>query len=729
MEIDEGMGGSSSATVKTGKYVPNKSAGDGDTDDEKILRVARDRFKYCVDYGANNRAEMQDDLNFIDGKQWNSMIMKERTEDRRPCLTINKLPVFVDQVVNDICGSNRPQIKIRPNTNSIKSGPATAEVVGGLIRHICQSTDAKSAQDSAVRYAVSCGMGFFRLRTQYCNDKSMAQEIIVERIENPLSVYFPIPLCKTMDWSDAPYCFIRSKLSKDDYKEQYGEEAMSEFESWHGQGTGDTNWADEENMVWLAEYYNVTDDPATLYQLSNGQTLLKGEDEEMSVGELMDADGNPLTVTDERASKKRTVMWYLMSENTILDRTEVPCRWIPVIPVLGKELCVDGKMKYISLTRNAKDPQRMYNYWKSMETESIALAPKSPWIVPAGSIEGFENQWKVANIKNVAFLEYNVLQNGARPERLPPPEIPAAAMRAVLEASDDIKATTGIFDSSLGMNGNETSARAIVARQRQGNISVAHFAENLGRAVRHMGRILVDMIPHLYTVPRTIRILGEDMSDDVVLVNQQHQNSYGDDVLYDLTVGDYDVDVDIGPSYETKRIETAQNLINVITAIPNIGQVCSDILVRSLDFPGATELAERLKKTIPPQYLETNKLGEGIDENQVRQIVGDLQRHMAENQMLKDQAQQMAQIIQGLQAALKDKAEDRQVRADSAVLRANSEVQKAKLGLQSAQVQAQSKLTTHAVDTAVELSRQAPGPTGEPPINKNPEYGAPVWPQ
>jgi len=704
------------------KEVTSETTESQSEEDLEILEEARTRFRYCNEYSAQIRAEANEDLSFLMGNQWNSLILRERTEDRRPALTVNKLPVFVNQVVNDIV-QNRPQIKIRPNTNSIKSGPATAEVVGGLIRHICQSTDVKSAQDTAVRYAVSCGLGFMRIRTDYCNNMSNDQEIIVERLENPLSVYVPIPLCKAQDWSDMPYAFIRSRMSKDEYKDTYGDKAQSDIDKWEGQGIGDTNW-NEENMVWLAEYYRVEEEDAALYQLSNGQFILKGEDEEFSAEELGD-----LTIVNQRPSKKHKVMWYLMTENTILDRTEFPSKYIPIIPVLGQELCVDGRMTYVSLVRNAKDPQRYLNYMKSMEAESIALAPKAPWLVAAGSIEGFENQWKISNTKNVAYLEYNVLPNAPPPQRLNPPEIPAAAMNSIREANDDIKATTGIFDASLGNRGNETSARAIIARQRQGDTATAHFSENLARAIRQMGRIFIDVIPKIYNVPRSIRILGEDMSDDIVLVNQQHQNAYGDDVLYDLTVGDYDVTVDVGPSFETKRIETAQNLINVIQAIPQIGQVCSDILVRNLDFPGASELSKRLLKTIPPQLLETDKLGEGIDENQVRQIVSDLQHHIAENQMLKEQAQQLGQLIQQLQASLKDKSEDRQVRVETAAMRAASEVNKAQLGLQSAQVQAQTKLTTHAVDSAINLSQQAPGPSGVPPTPNPAQQGAPTWAQ
>jgi hypothetical protein len=346
-----------------------------------------------------------------------------------------------------------------------------------------------------------------------------------------------------------------------------------------------------------------------------------------------------------------------------------------------------------------------------MEAEIIALAPKSPWLVAAGQIENYENDWKVANSKNLAYLEYNPLtsQGGVAvppPQRIDPPQVPTAAVNAMREASDDIKSTTGIFDASLGAQGNESSGRAIVARQKMGDNATWHFQDNLVRAVRHMGRIFVDLIPQIYDTPRAVRILGEDMADEIALVNQMHHDDKdGEDKIYDLTVGKYDVVVDVGPSYESKRMETAENLTNIIQAIPQIGQVCSDILVRNLDFPGASELADRLKRTVPPNLLEDpNSKPNKISDAEVQQIVMDLQGLQQQLQMAGQEKQQMTGMIKALESQLKDRSMIEQNKQDTAVIRANAQVQTAAMKAQLERDKLEHEGVKHVVDSAIQIN-------------------------
>lgn len=699
-------------TQSTGGIQSPKSydaqSGRGDlSPDEKILTEARERFRLCCEYNSQMRAEALEDLKFFKGDQWNSLILRERTEDRRPALTINKLPAVTQQVINQI-RQNRPSIKVRPVDNL--TDPKTAEVINGMVRHIQANNDVKSAVDTALEYAVICGQGYFRILTEYCDEESMYQEIKVERIDNPMSVYFPIPLCHASDWSDAPYCFVRTSMSKDEFKRKYGDKAMDEIQNWAANGIGDPNWT-EENVVWLAEYFTVEEDVKTLYQLEDGTTTFDKPDENSVITNELGMAIPGTRVVKERETTTRKVIWRLMSEKTILEEEEFPAKYIPIIPVLGFELNIDGQKNYMSLIRHAKDPQRLYNYYKSMEAEVIALAPKSPWLVAAGQIENFENDWKVANQKNLAYLEYNPLttQGGVAvppPQRIDPAQIPAAAVNALRESSDDIKATTGIFDASMGAQGNETSGRAIVARQRQGDNATWHFQDNLIRAVRHMGRIFVDLIPEIYDTPRAVRILGEDQSEDLAIVNQMHHDDKnGEDKLYDMTVGKYDVVVDVGPSFESKRMETAENLTNIIQAIPQIGQVCSDILVRNLDFPGASELADRLRRTVPPNILEDpNEKPNKITDADVQMIVQDLQNLQQQLQMAGVEKQQMLKMINDLQGMLKDKQESIQAKQDSDIIRANAGVQVAQLRLQQERAKLEHEGIKHTVDTAIQLN-------------------------
>jgi hypothetical protein len=679
----------------------SRSYEDNDTSDlspeEKVLAEARERFRQCTDYNSEIRSAAVEDLNFFLGgpHQWNSLILRERTEDRRPALTINKLPIYVQQVANDI-RQNRPAIKIRPVDNV--TDPKTAEVVQGMIRHITSSCDYKEALDCALDYAVICGQGFFRVYNEYLDPLTNDQEIIIERIDNPMSVYFPIPLCKRKDYSDAPYCFIRTKISKDEFKRKYGKKALSECENWQGKGIGDTNWT-EEDFVWLAEYFTVEEEEKTLYQLEDGSYTTDKPEE-------------GVIVVKERPTTTRKIMWRLISEQTILEEKEFPSKYIPVIPVLGWEINIDGKVDYMSLIRHAKDPQRLYNYNKSSEAEWLSLSVKTPWLVAAGQIENFENDWKVANIKNLAYLEYNPISTQQNqpvppPQRLEPPSVPSAIVNAQISASEDIKATTGIFSASLGAPGDEKSGKAIIARQRQGDTATFHFVENLTHAVRHLGRILVDMIPIIYDVPKVVQVLGEDMAQDIVLVNQMHHDEKtGDNRLYDLTVGKYDVTVEVGPSYESKRVETAENLTNIISAVPAVGQVGSDMLVRNLDFPGSQELADRLKRTIPPQILaDPNENPNKISEQEIQMIIQDLQNLQQQLQMAGAEKQQLLEVIKKYDSMLKDKTDNLQAQQDTAVIRANAQVTAAQLRYQQEMAKLENQTVKDTVDSAMNLSQ------------------------
>lgn len=651
---------------------------DGLTGDKKILAEAKKRFETCISAGTKIRESALDDLKFFRGlreDQWSASAIKERELDRRPCPVINKLPASCKTVINSI-RQNKPSLKFRPVDSAVDV--KTAEVINGIVRHIQNNTDSKSAIDLAIQYGVICGQGWFRVLTAHMDPMSMDQDILVQPIANPLSVYVPFHLCHATDLSDMPYAFVRISMSRDDFKLKYGKKAEEEIAEWDTTGEGDSSWTDGDDSIWLAEYFTIEEEYKTLYQLSDGTTTLeKPEDGLIVTNELGMAQAGP-TVVAQRETCIKKVMWRLISEATVLESKEFPSKYIPLIPVLGWELNVDGERDYLSLIRHAKDPQVLYNYYKAMESETISLSPKSPWVMAAGQVEGFEDSWKTANQKNHTYLEYNQIdargQVAPPPQRMGPPQVPSAAVNAMREASEDIQVTTGIFNANLGQQGNETSGRGIIARQKMGDNSVWNYTDSVTRAVKQMGRIFVDLIPKIFDVPRSVHVLGEDMTDDVVMVNQMYFDpEQGENVLYDMTAGKYDVSVEVGPSYESKRMEVAENISNLLQAVPQIGQVASDILVRNLDFPGATELADRLKRTVPPQLLEDpNSKPNKISEAEIQMIVQDLQGLQQQLQMAGQEKQQMMQVIQRYEGMLKDKEADRQVKLVTEKMRSDT---------------------------------------------------------
>ena len=678
---------------------PSDKSGEGLDPDDEILEEAKERYRMCVEYETEIADEARKDLNYIAGNQWDVEIKNQRENDSRPCLTINRLNPFINQVKNDLI-QNQPSINVRPVDNK---DTATADVLNGLIRHIVNNVDGKSAVDTALGYAIKCGIGYLRVKCEYLYEDSFDQEIVLERIEDPLLVHFPLPLCKLQDYSDAPYALVRTLISKRDYKELYPDK-WDEFDAWatSNESHGD-DWQEAES-VWLAEYFRIEKKAKKLYLLSDGST--SDTDQDLSIG----PDGQQLTVVDERDTEERKVMRYLLSGASILETKEIPCKYIPIVPIFGDELIVEGKKHYISLIRFARDIQMMYNVLKSKELELIMLSTKAQWIAAKGQVPPqLMNDWKASNVKNtpVLFYEMDPLGSGTP---LPPPQqiqyrqVDMATVNASKESIDDLKSITGIHDASLGAAGNETSGKAIIARQREGDTANSHFYESLVRGLRHVGRILIDMIPKIYSSARTIRIVGEDLTDKVVEINQMYPDPVSG-TLYNLTeVGRYAVTVQTGPTYESRRQDTAQGIISLVQANPQLFGLLGDILVQNLDWVGSDRATRRIQATMDPKILAADSQGQGSSIDQMQAIKAQLMQLQQQTQQDQMQKQQMGQLIQSLTEQIKTKQIEQQGQLATAQIRAQTEMGKAQIGLQQEQIRQHAGYVKHAVDTAININ-------------------------
>ena len=556
------------------------------TKDEKLLAEALDRFSKAEEYERENRDLAAEDFRFAAGEQWPDEIRKEREGSDRPCLTFNRLPAFISQVVGD-ARQNKPAIKVLP----VDSGADvdTAEIYNGLIRNIESQSRATQAYVSAFENAVTGGMGAFRILTQYSSDDSFEQDIRIVRITNPFAVYWD-PNAREYDKSDAQWCFVSEWITKEAFEARYPDAIPDDWEVEYS-GSSTRYWS-LDDKVRLAEYWCKKRVKKTI-GLINGQVV------EAQKG----MESLPFEMTREVESYK--VVRYLLSGHAILEGpSDWAGRYIPIVPVYGPEEWIDERIRYRSLIRYAKDPQRQYNYWQSVITEKVALAPKSPWLVTPAMIAGLERFWNAANRENRAYLPFNPDPVAGKPERQQPAYVNAAELQQAAQAVDDLKATMGLYDASLGAQGNETSGRAIIARQREGDNATYAWIDNLARSIQHAGRILVDLIPRIYDTARIVRIMGEDETAEMVPINYVTPDGQK---IHDLTVGKYDVEIVVGPSYATKRMEAAESMMAFMQAMPQTAQVAGDLLAKAMDWPGAEAIAERLKKILPPGIAEDSE--------------------------------------------------------------------------------------------------------------------------
>ena len=635
--------------------------------EKDILAEAKEAFKDAVECESQNRTDMLADLRFARmGEQWPDDIKRQRERDGRPTLVINKLPAFGRQVVND-ARQNRPCITVTGVDS--QSDPKTAEVLSGLIKHIERQSCADVAYDTAIDFAVYGGIGYIAVNTDYADGESFDQELKIERVVNPFSVYGDAD-AESADGSDWKYAFQTVSGDKGELKKKYGKREIS---SWTGLGTGDET--DDEDLR-LARFWRVTQQKKTLVQLTNGGVITEDKLTEDFLALLAASGIGPGEQTREITVPK--VSLYLLSDNEVIETTEWAGKYIPLIPVYGEEVWIESERRWKSLIRDAVDSQRAFNYWRSTATELVALQPKAPWLGPKGSFKTDAVKWATANTENHQYLEYDPIPNQPPPMRQPFAGMPAGALQEALNASDDMKSILGIYDASLGARSNETSGRAIMARQRESDVGTFHFVDNLTRSIRQVGKVLVDLIPKIYDTPRIVRIIGKEESVGQVPINQQYQaqddNGQPYLALHDFGVGKYDVDVKAGPSYTTQRQEAATQMAELIRAAPELLSVAGDLLVKNLDWPGADELAKRLEKLVP-----------GNEQNPQA-----MQQAMAAAQQQTEQAQQaMQQVQQGQQEIEQGKAEIDKGKAELEKLIAKLETKQANIAAAEAKLNAE----------------------------------------
>jgi Skp family chaperone for outer membrane proteins len=688
--------------------------------DESVIEEARERFEQAKDGASDNRQSFKEAIAFVAGEQWDDKLKKAREGQGRPCLVLDRLTTHINQIVNDQ-RQNKPQIKVHPvdDFGDVK----TAEVFDGLIRHIERVSNATTAYETAGFTQVAGGVGYWRILTDYIDDTAFEQDICIERVTNPLSIYFD-PEAKEQDGSDGDFAFVIDEMPRKKFEKLY---PKAKTDSWPGMS--DTKGWYSEDTVRIAEYFRIVKEDVTLCQLADGSIVEKDD---------MPVDAECIA---ERPGKSRKVEWYKLGGRAVVDKREWVGKWIPIVRIVGNEIDQSGKLSYTGLTDRMMDAQRAYNYWNSVVTETVALQPKAPYIGAKGQFKGVEGRWANANNSNPSYLEYEPVElNGSvlpAPNRVPPPLVPQGAIQAVQLAAEDMQWISGQHAAQMGAPSAESSGRAIMAKERQGQTSTYHYVDNLARGIRHTGRILVDLIPKVYDTARVVRVLGDDGASDAAHIDPQMPGSMakiqtpdGIQKIYNLNVGRYDVAVAVGPSYLSKRQESVEAMTQLLQANPAMWQIVGDLYLRNQDWPGAQQMADRLAKTVPPELQATGD-DEGQEKQQIAQMQGALQQAEAMVQQQGQQlqgAQQLAQEadqevqqlkgeLQKLQFDMAAKTQDTTIKAQADMYRADVDRYKADAEMRIAEIEAQSEMANAqaqaaqtdlgGLQTGVEALRQA----------------------
>jgi hypothetical protein len=623
--------------------------------DTSFIYQAISRFHRAASAESINRKAGLDDLRFKNGEQWPEDIRAKRNNEQRPCLTINKVKTFVHQITNEQ-RQNRPSINISPVGD--RSDPETAKMLKGLIRQIERQSNADVAYDTGFDGAVSNGWGYWRILTEYEGEKTFDQVLRIGRIRNPFRVYLD-PDHQEPDGSDAQWGFISDMMTRSEFKDLY---PKAKIEPWQESATGDevaSLWSTETH-VRIAEYFYYETKVRRLVALEGGH---QGYYDELDPSVQARMKLNPSMVKKDREVQCKSVKWCKLTQHEKLEEVDWLGKWIPIIKVIGDEVDIEGRVSFAGVIRDSKDPQRMKNYWATAKTELVALAPKAPWIMEEGQVEGHEKAWREANNKSNPYLLYKGASVGGKPA--PPPQRqqfagpPAGVIQAEESAEQDMMATTGIrFDATKGERVSDESGRALQALKMVGEVGSYHYTDNLARSLKFTGRQLVDLIPKYYDTPRILTILREDNTQQQIKIDPQAPAAYskaqgenGVQHIFNPKVGEYEVDINVGPSFATKRQEARESMIGFLKVLPNAAPLVGDLVAKNMDWPGAEQFAERLATMLPPQVLQSQV--ENLPP-EAKAIVSSLQ---AELQKLQKENQTAV-------AMLGDKEADRQIQRD-----------------------------------------------------------------
>lgn len=639
---------------------------EGSKDKDDVLALGRARLEQAITVLTPTRDLELEDLKFSAGSsdnnyQWDEGVLAARVsdEDARPTLTINKLPQHIKQVTNDAL-QNPLAGKVVPADG--EGDPEIAEIYQGVIRQIEADSDADVAISTANENQVTFGEGYFRILTEFVDSKSFDQKIVIGRIRNSFSVYMDTnaqdPTGRDQEW-----CWLLEEISKTEYTKKYPK--ATPISQLNDLGVGNKSMAGwiGDTTIRIGEYFYRHVEMDTLYLYPNGVSAWKGSPEDKQLREMY---GKP--VNERESEKVKQIKWIKTNGVDILEKSDWAGEYIPVIRVLGNEFEIDGEVTYTGIVRNAKDAQRRYNYLASAEIEMIALAPKAPFIGYSGQFEGYEDDWKTANRKNHPYLQVNtdVVDGEGRvlplPQRAQPAQPQSGIIAAKMAASEEIKETTGQYNASLGQTSNERTGKAILARQAEGDKSTYHYLSNLSRAVRHMTRILIDLIPKIYDTQRVIQVMGEDGESKPVRIDPEQQQAVTENInpltqvvekIYNPNVGKYSVIPMAGPSYATKRQEAAEAMSKIIQTNPQLMGTAGDILVKNMDWPGAQEVAKRLAKTIPPELMSDDDPAVQQANKKVEELMGHLEQAMKMLENVKNSQEARELQIKEYEAELK----------------------------------------------------------------------------
>lgn len=671
---------------------------------------------------ARDTALAKEDVEFKYGDQWGADGIYRRAK-KLPTLQIDQIDQYINRIVNEFRRNPR-EPKVYPT--DIYGSVPTAAKLQGYIRHVQNRSRAKMVYAHALKQAVTSGMGWFRIYDEWIDGESFERDICIKRVLNRFSVvpgYAEMP-----DYSDMKRCFVTETMSREEAEKAYPGKFITDYPL--GDDTSMKRWFFDQ-QVMLAEYWKVKETEDVLRLLNNGYKIFA------SVATEKELRKKGLRIMKSRETMRREVQWYKLSGTDVLEARRWRGKYIPLIPMIGSEnVLSDGEIIRHGIVRPAMDPQRMYNFWASVETQLLAKQAKRKVIAGEGQLEGHEHKWQD---DNEDVLTYNPKTLGG--QLLPAPRfeefagIPSGVVNAKLACRDDIKASLGIYGDLVGNSSNASSGVAIARKTQEGENTIFHYLDNADVAIEHGCRVTLDLARSILDGPTMRRIVGEDGQENLTLFNEPFDGPDGKRVLFDTSIGEYAVVIDSGPSYLSKRQETVQLMLELAKYVPEVLKIGGDILVTNTDGNKMDVLGRRFRKFIAasnPGLLDEEVEG-GDPATKVAQLEGQLAQASQAVQNLQQGLQQVTEELVKATDTRLDKENDNNTKLAIANLQERTKIRLKEMDLAGAasdEIMAEAAEMTkdlEELENQAGLNRETVSPTpqpGEQPTNP----GGPLTP-
>lgn len=542
----------------------------------------------------------------IAGAQWEGPLGVQF--ENKPRFEVNKVHLAVIRIINEY-RNNRITVNFTSKAGDERDD--LAETCAALYRADEQDSTAEEAYDNAFEEAVGGGFGAWRLRAEYEDDEDEDDERQRIRIE-PIfdadsSVFFDLN-AKRQDKADAKSCYVLTAMSRDAYKEEWGDDPASWSKAVHQRAF---DWLTPD-VVYVAELYRVEDASEYVHfyrnQLDEERKVRDSEfDNDDTLEETLAATG--WREVRQKKIKKRQVHKYIMSGAKVLEDCGIIAgRCIPIIPMYGKRWFVDNVERCMGHVRLAKDPQRLKNMQLSKLGEYAAYSAIEKPIFTPEQIAGHQQMWADDNIKNYPYLLVNQLTDpNGNPAAIGPqsytkaPDIPPA-MAALLQVTEqDMQDVLGNQQAGEQMQPN-LSGKAVELIQNRLDMQTFIYVSNMSKAIKRSGEVWLSMAKDIFVEEgRKMKGVGpQGEVEQVELMRPITDEDGATKLENDLADADFDVAVDVGPSSASKKQSTVRSLTGMmqITQDPETLQVLGAMAMMNMEGEGIAEVRDYFRKRL-----------------------------------------------------------------------------------------------------------------------------------